>query len=151
MTSLDDQQTADLPYTDNDLRAEAALCLSALSTSPTVADILRWLPGAYVDSHREEDRKSHTWGDLLDNTGLAEVARKIHGLIGDAGNVVGALNSARWLIDLCADGLEPSEQQLTLGRDEPRVRIHFAFAPDMSEADRRDFIAEIAAAVVTAS
>jgi hypothetical protein len=136
--------TTDRPYTDNDLQAQAALCLSALSTSPTVADILRWLPGAYV-----EGRSGNTWGDVLDNAGLATVARKIHALIGDAGNAVGGLNAARWLIDLGADGLEPSEQQLTLGAGEPRVRIHFAFAPDMSETDRRDFVAEIAAATGT--
>jgi hypothetical protein len=136
----------DRPYTDNDLQAQAALCLSALSTSPTVADILRWLPGAYV-----QGRSGNTWGDVLDNAGLATVARKIHGLIEQAGNTDYPLNAARWLINLGAAGLEPSEQQLTLGAGEPRVRIHFAFAPDMSDADRRDFVAEIAAATVTAA
>lgn len=61
-------------YTDHDLRTEAAICLLALSTSPSVADILRWLPGAYVESHREDDGSGHTWGDLLDEKGLGKVA-----------------------------------------------------------------------------
>jgi hypothetical protein len=129
------------PYTDDDLRNEAALCLFALSTSPTVADILRWLPGAYVDSHREEDRSGRTWGDLLDNTGLAEVARRIHGLIGEAGNAVGAANSARWLVGLGADGLEadPRTVEITEGTH-IGVRIHFAFDPDLPAEIREQVI-----------
>ncbi|MCX4809041.1 hypothetical protein OG601_47090 [Streptomyces sp. NBC_01239] len=132
------------PYTDDDLRNEAALCLFALSTSPTVADILRWLPGAYVESHREEDRSGHTWGDLLDNTGLAKAARKIHGLIGEAHNAVGALSIARWLVDLDADGLEPTTHEVTFDNaDGPFIRLHLAFHPSMPEHDRQRFHAGI--------
>ncbi|MEU1273053.1 hypothetical protein [Streptomyces sp. NPDC005799] len=128
-------------YTDADLRSEAAVCLSALSEAPSVADILRWLPGAYVDSYREDDGSGQTWGDVLDNEGLAETARKIHALIGEAGNAVGAINSARWLVGLGADGLEadPRTVEITEGTH-IGVRIHFAFDPDLPEEIREQVI-----------
>lgn len=127
----------DLSYTDDDLRAQAALCQSALSFSPTVADIIRWLPGAYITG-----RSGDTWGNVLDNAGLAETARKIHGLIEQAGNTIGALDAARWLIDLSVDGLQPTSDCLTFKGDErPIVRVHFAFPADMPEDARRAFVA----------
>lgn len=128
------------PYTDDDLRAQAALCQSALSTSPTVADILRWLPGAYVTG-----RSGDTWGDTLDNTGLTEAARRIHALVERAGNAVGVLAAARWLIDFGADGLEADEHQIDIGGpDNPHVRVHFAFAPGLDDEQRADFVRLIA-------
>ena len=128
-------------YTDADLRSEAAHCLLALSSSPSVADILRWLPGAYVDSYREDDGSGQTWGDILDNTGLAEAARLIHALTGGAGNAVGAVNSAHWLVNLGTDGLEadPRTVEITEGTH-IGVRIHFAFDPDLPEEIREQVI-----------
>lgn len=125
------------PYTDEDLRTQAALCQSALSASPTVADILRWLPGAYVTG-----RSGDTWGDVLDNTDLAETARKIHGLIEQADNTIGALDATRWLINVGADGLEPTAHTVsldsaTLGGD--FARLHLAFHPGVPETDRVRF------------
>ncbi|GGS81788.1 hypothetical protein [Streptomyces griseoviridis] len=122
------------PYTDDDLRAEAAVCLLALSTTPSTTDIRRWLPGAYVDSHRQDDDSSYTWGDLLGEDRLGEVAAKIHALIENAAHVT------RWAVDLGADGLEPSPHTLNLDGDgHPLVRIHMAFHPDMDERARQRF------------
>lgn len=121
-------------YTDDDLRSEAAICLLALATTPGEADIRRWLPGAYVDSHREDDGSGHTWGDLLDEDGLGEVSAKVHALIETTADVT------RWAVDLGADGLEPSYHVLNLdGDDKPIVRLHMAFDPEMPERDRQRF------------
>lgn len=89
----------DQPYTDADLRTEGAICLAALSTSPTVADILRWLPGAYIESRRNADRSGPTWEDVVDSEGLAGIARQVHGLIDSVPDL------SRWSVDLGASGL----------------------------------------------
>lgn len=133
------------PYTDEDLRAEAALCQSALSVSPTVGDILRWLPGAYVTG-----RGGDTWGDTLDNTGLAEAARKIHALIEQTGNAVGVLAAARWLIDLGADGLEADEHRIDIGiPGDYDARVLFAFNPRLDDAQRAEVVRIIASRMGT--
>lgn len=134
--------TTDRPYTDDDLRSEAAICLLGLSTSPNVADIRRWLPGAYVDSRREDDGSGHTWGDLLDEGGLSEVSDKVHALI------EGAADVTRWAVNLGADGLQPDEHTFQLGAqgtgpDDPEmpfVRMHFAFHPDATDEERDRFV-----------
>jgi len=134
-------------YNDADLRTEAAICLLALSTTPDVADIRRWLPGAYVESHREDDGSGHTWGDLLDENGIGEVASKVHALI------EGAPDVTRWAINLGADGLEPDHHTIQLGvdpgdGDRPRIRMHFAFHPDMPDADRDHFVMALSKVVL---
>ena len=138
------QQMTDRPYTDEDLRAQAALCQSALSTQPTVGDILRWLPGAYVTG-----RSGDTWGDVLDNTSLAETARKIHELIEQAGNTVGALNSARWAVDLGADGLEPGARVIDLGWNNGPLmaRIHISYAASMPDDEREQLVTDLSNAI----
>jgi hypothetical protein len=133
-------------YTDQDIRSEAAVCLLALSSLPTIPDILRWLPGAYVDSYREEDGSGQTWGDVLDNTGLADVARKIHDLIAEA------IPLPQWAIGLHADRLEPSDEHvITLdGGGKPIVRIHFAFEPGMPEEMRTALVEGIGQSIEAA-
>jgi hypothetical protein len=118
----------DLPYTDDDLRVEAAICLLALSTAPAVPDILRWLTGAYVESLRNADRSGQTWDDILDSAGLADVARKVHDL------AIAAADVSRWAVQLGADGLEPDERQFEVkAGDKVIARVHFAFDPDMAD------------------
>jgi hypothetical protein len=145
---------SDRPYTDNDLRAEAARQLFGAQQDPDFMGIGEQMEGAFIDSTvvdpdpdpetGTEPVTGRTWDQLDDDT-WDTAQRSIDKLIN------GAVDLSDWAVHLGADGLEPSEQQLTLGHGEPRVRIHFAFAPDMSDADRRDFVAEIAAATVTAS
>jgi hypothetical protein len=132
-------------YNDADLRTEAAICLLALSTTPDVADIRRWLPGAYVESHREDDGSGHTWGDLLDEDGLGEVSGKVHAL------VEGAADVTRWAVDLGADRLEPSGSSITVGASEkPIARIHFAFEPDMPDEMQTALVEGIGQAIADA-
>lgn len=130
-------------YTDQDIRSEAAHCLLALSSLPTVPDLLRWLPGAYVDSYREDDGSGQTWGDVLDNEGLAKVARQIHELI------AAVMPLPFWAVNLHADGLEHSDEHvITLsGDDKPIARIHFAFEPGMPEEMRTAFVQGIGQAL----
>lgn len=130
-------------YTEQDIRSEAAHCLLALSSLPTVPDILRWLPGAYVDSYREDDGSGHTWGDVLDNDGLAAVARQIHDLI------AATMPLPFWAVNLHADGLQPSDEHvITLNGDsKPIARIHFAFAPDINDDTRTALVQGIGQAI----
>lgn len=123
----------DQPYTDTDLRAEAALARDALMHLPTTEEIVTSLRGAYVSSlHADGDEA--TWGNLLDEEGLTEAARRIGELMVPAAPV------GQWAVDLGADGLEPSPHVLNLdGDDKPVVRIHMAFDPDMPERDRQCF------------
>jgi hypothetical protein len=143
-TPIKEQTMTDRPYTDTDLRTEAGLALDALVHLPTVEEIVTSLRQSYVP-HLHADGDLVTWGGLLDDGELTEAARQIHE------RMIPAAPVGVWAINLGADGLEPGEQQLTLGAGEPRVRIHFAFAPDMSEGDRRDFVAQIAEATITAT
>ncbi|MBZ6085882.1 hypothetical protein KVH15_33405 [Streptomyces olivaceus] len=129
------------PYTDDDLRAEAAISLLALSTTPSTGDIRRSLPSAYIDSHREDD-DGPTWDDLLDEKALGDAAGKISAL------VEGAADTTRWAVDLGADGLEPStEHAITLNAGRPIARIHFAFEPGMPEEMRTDLVEGIGDAI----
>lgn len=122
----------DRPYTDADLRAEAASCLASLGILPTVADIRRSLPDTYIDSHFTPDSGADaTWSAVVGEDGLDVPVREIHALI------QGAANTAEWAVDLGADGLEPTAHVINLDNaDGPFVRLHLAIHPDMPEVDR---------------
>ncbi|WP_411095930.1 hypothetical protein [Streptomyces sp. 020-2-3H-GM] len=132
------------PYTDEDLRAEAASCLQALSCPPTPDDIRRSLPETYIDSHRTENSgREATWGDVLANEGLGVAVGEIHSL------VEGAADVSKWAVNLGADGLEPVGLNLNITNSagEDRVRLHFAFASDMDKATRNEVIDLVADAI----
>ncbi|MET7933445.1 hypothetical protein [Streptomyces sp. NPDC005322] len=138
--------TTDRPYTDDDLRTEAAICHLALSSAPTVDDIRRHLPDAFVESHRDEDSGPEaTWSAVVGETGLASVAERVHTLI------EGAADVSEWAINLGADGLEPDEHSITLGAAEkPIARIHFAFEPGMPDEMRTALVEGIGEAIADA-
>lgn len=128
----------DRPYTDDDLRAEAARQHASLTTDPDFLGI-----GEQMEGHKIPSRGDFQWDQLGDDD--YDTARDA---VDDL--LANAANTSEWAINLGVDGLEPSEQRLDIGADpKARVRIHFAFAPDMSDMDRRHFIAEIAAATIT--
>ncbi|WAL93947.1 hypothetical protein [Streptomyces sp. Je 1-369] len=130
------------PYTDDDLRTEAGLALSALVHLPTVEEIATSLRNSYVP-HLHADGDEATWGDLLDHAGLTEAARQIHELMIPAAPV------GEWAVRLGADGLVPSTEH-TLGVDldgRPAARIHFAYAPDMPAEARTALVEAIDAAL----
>ncbi|GAA3957032.1 hypothetical protein GCM10022384_07660 [Streptomyces marokkonensis] len=133
--------TTEHPYTDDDLRAEAGLALSALVHLPTVDEITTSLRSSYVP-HLHADGDEATWGDLLDQDGLTEAARQIHELMIPAAPV------GEWAVNLGADNLQPStEHEITLNAGRPIARIHFAFEPDMPEEMRTDLVQGIGDAI----
>ncbi|MEU7074703.1 hypothetical protein AB0B30_32650 [Streptomyces narbonensis] len=123
------------PYTDDDLRAEAARQHSHLTDRPSFDTVGDLMTGQEVTPDGGVD-----WDDFRDET-FSAAQQSVHALI------TGAADVSEWAVNLGADGLQPSDQQLHIGDN--RVRIHFAFAPDMTEVDRRDFVALIASAVIT--
>ncbi|WP_432010145.1 hypothetical protein [Streptomyces cucumeris] len=127
----------DRPYTDADLRAEAASCLSALSIRPTPQDIRRSLPDTYIDSHRTPDSgRDATWADVVGEDGLDAPAGEIHALVEGAADVSG------WAIQLGADGLRPVTHELTWSAGpQPIVRVHFAFHGGVSD-EARDYLVQ---------
>lgn len=139
----------DLPYTDDDLRTEAARQHAAAIRSITPSEIADHMDRGHVPSTEESRR---TWAELLnhegDDTAEFNAARQqIDDLIGSAANV------SEWAVALGADGLEPDGHTLQLGvdpgnGDKPRVRLHFAFAPDMTGPDRDHFVMQLSRVVL---
>lgn len=127
----------DLPYTDDDLRAEAASQHAALTEDPDFMGVGEGMEDAYVGSTLNGD-DGKTWAQLLPyeaDGGKAYNAaqRKIHALIPGA-------DLSEWAVNLGVDGLEPSPNVLNLdGDDTVIVRLHMAFHPDMDERDRQRF------------
>lgn len=129
----------DRPYTDDDLRAEAARQHAALIDDPDFMGVGERMDCAPV-AHTEDGDTVLTWQQLLVPEGggswetFGEAQRQVHGLINGAADV------SEWAINLGADGLEPSPNVLNLdGDDKPIVRIHMAFHPDMPERARQRF------------
>jgi hypothetical protein len=113
----------DRPYTDDDLRAEAARQHKTATEDPDFMGI-----GEQMDDE--------PWTNLGDHD-FDTAQRAVDDLLGDAADV------SRWAIDLGADGLQPSDEHvITLKRevdDKATVRVHFAFEPDMPEGVRADW------------
>ncbi|MFD9192940.1 hypothetical protein ACFWCA_32600 [Streptomyces phaeochromogenes] len=120
----------DHQFTDDDLRAAAALMHYALTIEPAPADAHaalgenpRWL---LVDPGSDED----------DNLREATVE-----LVSKAADI------SRWAVDLGADGLEPEEHQFTLSAGpKPIIRVHFGFAPELDDEARAAFVQGLGAA-----
>ena len=127
----------DRPYTDDDLRAEAARQHAGLTEDPDYMGIGEAMDDDIVPSTETGRRK--TWARLLPYGDAFDIARTaIHNL------VTRAADTSRWAVDLGADGLEPAEHSITVGPDNPACRIHFAFAPEMTAQDRAGFVNAIA-------
>jgi len=134
--------TTDRPYTDNDLRAEAARQLFGAQQDPDFMGIGEQMEGASIDSTvvdpdpetGTEPVTGRTWDQLDDDTWDA-AQRSFDKLIN------GAVDLSEWAVDLGADGLQPTSDCLTFKGDErPIVRVHFAFPADMPDDARRAFI-----------
>ncbi|MFF5670303.1 hypothetical protein ACFY8S_09225 [Streptomyces hygroscopicus] len=150
--------SADQPYTDEDLRAEAARQLKNAGEDPDFVGVGEQMEDAWVPSvETTEDGSARTWKQLLvvededrddeDYTAFDEAQRKIHDLINGAADV------SEWAINLGADGLEPDGHTIQLGVDpgdghRPQVRLHFAFHPDMAAADRDRFAMQLSKVVL---
>lgn len=124
------------PYTDDDLRAEAAKQLATLGEDPEFMCVGERMEGSPIESTEDS-----TW-DQLNDEDFDTAQRSIDDLISNAADV------SEWAVNLGADGLEPYDGQLTLdGDSKPIARIHFAFAPDMPEEMRMALVQGVGAEI----
>ena len=147
----------DRPYTDEDLRTEAARQHALSVEDPDFMSVAERMEYTFIDSTIvDPDPETGTepitgdaW-DHLPREDFDEAQRKIHDLIR------GAADTSEWAINLGADGLEPDGHTLQLGSKEagdddseqPFVRMHFAFHPDVPPAERDRFVMELSKVVM---
>ncbi|WP_406444460.1 hypothetical protein OHB14_36495 [Streptomyces sp. NBC_01613] len=143
----------DRPYTDEDLRTEAARQLATSMEDPDFMGIGEQMDGAFIDStvvdpdesgQGREPITGTTWDQLAPHE-FGEAQREIDDLLGKAADV------SEWAINLGADGLQPDGHVVTLGADDkPIARIHFAFEPDMPDDMRTALVEGIGEAIADA-
>ena len=102
--------TTDQPYTDEDLRAEAARQHAELAEDPDFMGIGERMQDAYVGSTLTDD-EGQTWENLLPSErdggeAYNTAQRKIHDLI------KGAADVSDWAVELGAEGLVPTRHHL---------------------------------------
>jgi hypothetical protein len=149
----------DRPYTDADLRAEAARQHATLTEDPDFMGVGEMMQDSEVESlapqHNGQDIDGQpndadgvTWSQLLppeaDDCEAYDLAQnRIYDLINGAADV------SEWAVNLGADGLEPSDEHvITLDADgRPIARIHFAFEPDMDDDMRTALVEGIGHAI----
>jgi hypothetical protein len=140
------------PYTDDDLRAEAARQHAGLTKDPDYVGVGEQMEDRHIQSTViAEDPdfapEGVTWAGALDPEGdgaaaYDEAQRKIHDLI------QGAADVSEWAVNLGADGLEPLPEQLSAQTDNgPWFRLHFAVRPDMPDAMRRALVEGVGAEI----
>jgi len=153
------------PYTDDDLRAEAARQHAASFQPPAVASVGAAMEESFVEHsivlRRRADDSTEaaglTWRGLLprqaDNGEAYSTAQaEIHDLI------TGAADLSEWAVRLGAEGLEPDGHTLQFsvqgpGEDDPRVpsvRLLFAFHPGMDADGRGQFVAQLSKTIAQA-
>ncbi|NJA56705.1 hypothetical protein [Streptomyces sp. NEAU-H3] len=124
----------ELPYTEADLRDEAARQHAAL-TDPDFMGV-----GEQMQGQEVTPMGGVAWDDFSDET-FDAAQRSIHDLI------TGAADLSEWAVELGADGLEPDEAHLDTHPTRPLARIHFAFDPDTDEDTRIALIKGVGAAI----
>lgn len=133
------ETTTEKPYTDEDLRAEAARQHHELTTDPDFMGVGEAMEDSTVPS-TEDAGTPRTWDDVLrenadDYEQYNAVQRKVHDLINGAADV------SAWAVALGANGLEPEDHALSVDGDgTPLVRMHLAFHPDMPDGARQAFV-----------
>lgn len=124
---------ADQPYTDDDLRAEAARQHAALTENPDFVGVGEQMKDSEVQSmlppEEADGAEGIHWGELLDpKRDDCEAYDLAQNLIYDL--MRGAADVSRWAVDLGADNLWPSDSSITVNGDgKPIARIHFALEP----------------------
>ncbi|MFJ3949019.1 hypothetical protein ACIPXV_02970 [Streptomyces libani] len=139
----------DQPYTDDDLRAEAARQHAALTEDPEYMCVGEQMADHIVESTRE-DGAPRNWDSVLrlnadDYEQFEAAQRRVHAL------VAGAADVSEWAVDLGADGLEPTGYVLSVGAAERTIaRIHFAFEPGMHDDMRTALVEGVGQAIADA-
>ncbi|MEV7470432.1 hypothetical protein AB0O20_28605 [Streptomyces kronopolitis] len=129
------------PYTDDDLKAEAARQHYVLTSQLNGRQVLSRMLDAPVSSTCSADGTDDglTWDEALNCDQLGDPEQAITDLIRRAADV------SDWAVRLGADGLEPEDHTLTVdGDDTPLVRLHLAFHPDLPDSARRAFSMRLA-------
>jgi hypothetical protein len=122
----------DHAYTPEDLRVEAARQHKTATEDPDFSGISDRMEG-----HKIASRGALQWDQLGEND-FDAAQRAIDDLLSSAADV------SEWAINLGADGLEPEEHSMTVkSAERPIVRVHFAFAPEVSERMREAFVTGI--------
>lgn len=131
----------DRPYTDEDLRTEAARIHRQFTAEPDSGLVGEMMESGHVPSvETSEDGSARTWPELLEPDGeetpeYLAAMRSVTDLIRDAADV------SAWAVNLGADGLEPSSEHVEITEGAHiGVRIHFAFDPDLPQEIRQQVI-----------
>jgi hypothetical protein len=120
--------TTDRPYTDEDLRHEAARQLALSGEDPDFMGIAERMEGSKIPS-----RDDVQWDQLGDND-FDTAQRAVDDLLTSSADL------SEWAVNLGADGLEPSSNIVELkAGDTPIIRVHAAFHPDMDADARNEF------------
>ncbi|MGD6750960.1 hypothetical protein [Streptomyces sp. BH105] len=130
------------PYTDDDLRSEAARQYATLAEDPDFMGTGEQMQDAIVESTDDGTCARQTWHGLLvaptpddEYEAYGEAQKQIHDLIN------GAAEISEWAIHLGADGLEPLPEQLSAQTGNGAwFRLHFAVRPDMPDDMRRALV-----------
>lgn len=138
-----------LPYTDTDLRAEAARQHAVLTDDPDFMGVGEMMDGQFVRYEVVDSEHgglmpppgTPRWNELSEDE-FDKAQRAIHDLINGAAYV------SEWAVHLGADGLEPLEETLTAHMDNaPWFRLHFAVRPDMPDDMRRALVEGVGAEI----
>ena len=117
----------DLPYTDADLRTEAARLLAIAARD---AD------------DRIRPAVQRKWEGQASPEVIDEACDELVSLLDRAANL------SDWAVNLGADGLEPLPEQLSAQTgDGPWFRLHFAVRPDMPDDMRRALVEGVGAEI----
>lgn len=117
------------PYTEEDLRTEAARQHYALAEDVELARVQEMMEG-----HEVTPDGGVNWDDFSYET-HDRAAGEIHSLI------VGAADVSEWAVSLGADKLEPSDSHVTLKVAEGvAARVHFAFGAGVDDEAQAELI-----------
>lgn len=139
----------DRPYTDEDLRTEAARQHYVATLDPDFMGIGEQMDGRFISSSVDdpdpeqgaEPVTGRTW-DSLNPEEFGKAQRAVDDLLGKAADL------SDWAINLGADDLEPEDHSITVnGDDRPIARIHFAFEPGMPDEMRTALVEGIGQAI----
>lgn len=122
------------PYTDEDLRAEAAREVKYTLDNIDTDGLLEASTHELGDGSRWEQLSEGDWREAL---------RQVDDL------VEGAADVSEWAISLGADGLQPHARVIDIGwNDGPLdARIHIAFRADMPPEEREHLVTDLSNAI----
>lgn len=141
----------DRPYTDDDLRTEAARQHYVATLDPDFMGIGEQMDGRFINSSVDDPNPEkgsepvtgRNW-DSLNPEDFEAAQHAIDDLLSNAADV------SDWAINLGADGLQPEEHSITVDGDgKPIARIHFAFEPGMPDEMRIALVEGIGHAIAS--